>query len=81
MFSPDISRRNVPNPSAKVHITGYSVTSTTDWKRGTMSKELFKCFACGKLYDDEKSALACHNAPIQKVLKTDQGSKPRFLGN
>ncbi len=46
-----------------------------------MTKELFKCFACGKIYEDEKSALACHNAPIQKVLKTDTGKKPRFLGN
>ncbi len=46
-----------------------------------MTKELFKCFACGKIYEDEKSALACHDAPIQKVLKTDKGRKPGFLGN
>ncbi len=47
-----------------------------------MSKELFKCFACGKIYGDEKSAIACHNAPIQKVLRTDEAKeKPRFLGN
>lgn len=47
-----------------------------------MSKELFKCFACGKMYADERSAVACHNAPIQKVLRTPEAkSKPRFLGN
>lgn len=43
-------------------------------------KKLFKCFECGKLYDDEQAALKCHNGPIQLVLKKDTKKKPRFLG-
>ncbi|MCU0851826.1 MAG: hypothetical protein MUC90_01010 [Thermoplasmata archaeon] len=45
-----------------------------------MDKNLYKCFACGKLYDDEDTAIKCHNAPIQKVVKKDTEKKPRFLG-
>ncbi len=46
-----------------------------------MAKRLFKCFECGKLYDDEQSAMKCHNAPIQRILVTEGKQKPRFLGN
>jgi len=45
-----------------------------------MQKKLYKCFACGKLYEDEQSAIKCHNAPIQKVLEDESRKKPRFLG-
>lgn len=45
-----------------------------------MDKKLYKCFACGKLYEDEDSAMKCHNAPVQKILKKDTKKKPRFLG-
>ncbi len=43
-------------------------------------KRLYKCFECGKIYEDEESALKCHNAPIQKLLKQEGKKKPRFLG-
>ena len=46
-----------------------------------MAKRLYKCFECGKLYDDEQSAMKCHNAPIQRILETEGREKPRFLGN
>lgn len=45
-----------------------------------MAKKLYKCFECGKLYEDEEKALKCHNAPIQQVLKQEDKKKPRFLG-
>jgi len=45
-----------------------------------MDKKLYKCFACGKLYETEEQAQKCHNAPIQHVLKKDVKKKPRFLG-
>lgn len=44
-------------------------------------KKLFKCFECGRLYEDEQAAVKCHNAPIQLVLKKGGLKKPRFLGN
>jgi rubredoxin len=46
-----------------------------------MAQTRFKCFACGKIYDDEESAIRCHNAPVQPVRKNEKASKPRFLGN
>jgi DNA-directed RNA polymerase subunit RPC12/RpoP len=46
----------------------------------TMDKELYKCFECGKFYEDEQAAIKCHNAPIQKILKKDTTKKPKFLG-
>jgi len=52
-----------------------------DRERRQMAKKAYKCFKCGKLYDDEQSAIKCHNAPIQKVVKTEGAPKPRFLGN
>lgn len=45
-----------------------------------MDKKLYKCFACGKLYETEEQAQKCHNAPIQHVLKKDVKKKPGFLG-
>lgn len=45
-----------------------------------MDKRLYKCFECGKLYQDEQRAMKCHNAPIQRVVVKDTGKKPRFLG-
>lgn len=45
-----------------------------------MDKKLYKCFECGRLYEDEKAAIKCHNAPIQKILKKDSPKKPKFLG-
>jgi len=44
-------------------------------------KKLYKCFECGKLYEDEQAAVKCHNAPIQLVLSKGGLKKPRFLGN
>lgn len=46
-----------------------------------MAKKLYKCFACGKMYEDEQSAGKCHNAPIQHIVKQEDRPKPRFLGN
>ena len=46
-----------------------------------MEKKLFKCFECGKIYEDEQSAMKCHNGPIQRVFKAEGKQKPRFLGN
>jgi len=46
-----------------------------------MAKKLYKCFECGKLFNDEQSAMKCHNAPIQRILVTEGKKKPRFLGN
>jgi DNA-directed RNA polymerase subunit RPC12/RpoP len=48
--------------------------------RRRMDKELYKCFECGKFYEDEQGAIKCHNAPIQKILKKDTTKKPKFLG-
>jgi DNA-directed RNA polymerase subunit RPC12/RpoP len=45
-----------------------------------MDKRLYKCFECGKLYEDEQAAAKCHNAPVQRVLKKEVEKKPRFLG-
>jgi DNA-directed RNA polymerase subunit RPC12/RpoP len=45
-----------------------------------MDKELYKCFECGKFYEDEQAAIKCHNAPIQKILKKETTKKPKFLG-
>ncbi|HJX04795.1 MAG TPA: hypothetical protein VJ489_03155 [Thermoplasmata archaeon] len=44
-----------------------------------MAKNQFKCFLCGRIYDDEQTALRCHNSPVQKIVKQDR-KKPRFLG-
>ncbi len=46
-----------------------------------MAQRLYKCFACGKTYDDEQSAIKCHNAPIQALVTNDKAPKPKFLGN
>jgi DNA-directed RNA polymerase subunit RPC12/RpoP len=46
-----------------------------------MAKKLYKCFTCGKIYEDEQVAAKCHNAPVQKILKQENRPKPRFLGN
>ncbi len=46
-----------------------------------MTKKLFKCFECGKIYEDEQAAMKCHNAPVQKVFTPEGKQKPRFLGN
>lgn len=46
-----------------------------------MTKKLYKCFACGKIYEDEQTAIKCHNAPVQQMLKQEGRPKPRFLGN
>lgn len=43
-------------------------------------RRLYKCFQCGKMYESEEAALACHNAPIQRVLERDIGRKPKFQG-
>jgi hypothetical protein len=45
-----------------------------------MTKKLYKCFECGKIYEDEEKALKCHGAPIQHVLLQEDKKKPRFLG-
>ena len=44
-------------------------------------KKLYKCFTCGKVYEDEARAVACHGAPIQSMVKDEKRRKPRFLGN
>ena len=46
-----------------------------------MARTIFKCFTCGKTYPDEESAVRCHNAPVQRIVKNEKVSKPRFLGN
>jgi len=46
-----------------------------------MAKKLYKCFICGKIYDEEQAAAKCHNAPVQQILKQENRPKPRFLGN
>jgi len=46
-----------------------------------MAKKLYKCFACGRIYEDEQKAGKCHNAPVQLILKDETRAKPRFLGN
>jgi DNA-directed RNA polymerase subunit RPC12/RpoP len=53
----------------------------SDKERSLMAKKLYKCFACGKIYEDEQSAGKCHNAPIQRLVKQEDMPKPRFLGN
>ena len=53
----------------------------SDKERSTMAKKLYKCFACGKIYEDEQKAGKCHGAPIQQILKQEDRPKPRFLGN
>ncbi len=44
------------------------------------AKKLFKCFECGKIYEDEESAAKCHNGPVQQILRQENKKKPRFLG-
>ncbi|MCU0859136.1 MAG: hypothetical protein MUE55_00910 [Thermoplasmata archaeon] len=46
-----------------------------------MARKLFKCFVCGKEYDTEEKAIACHDAPVQAVIVQEGRSKPKFLGN
>ena len=53
----------------------------SDKGQSFMAKKLFKCFACGNIYEDEQSAIKCHNAPVQQILKQENRPKPRFLGN
>ena len=55
--------------------------SVSGKERENMAKKLYKCFECGKLFNDEQSAMKCHNAPIQRILVTEGKKKPRFLGN
>ncbi len=50
-------------------------------EKSSMAKKLYKCFACGKIYEDELRASKCHNAPIQQMVKSGDRPKPRFLGN
>lgn len=46
-----------------------------------MAKKIYKCFTCGKVYDDEARAVRCHGAPVQQMVKDEKRKKPRFLGN
>lgn len=46
-----------------------------------MAQTMYKCFTCGKIHEDEAAAIACHNAPVQRIMKNERASKPRFLGN
>lgn len=46
-----------------------------------MTEKIYKCFLCGKMYEDEESAIRCHNMPVQKVQRNEKLPKPRFLGN
>jgi DNA-directed RNA polymerase subunit RPC12/RpoP len=46
-----------------------------------MGNKIYKCFTCGKVYDDETEAMRCHDAPVQKIVKDEARKKPRFLGN
>ncbi len=46
-----------------------------------MGKNIYKCFTCGKVYDDEARAISCHDAPVQKIVKDESCKKPKFLGN
>jgi hypothetical protein len=41
---------------------------------------MFKCFTCGRMYGDEESAVKCHNAPVQRIVRNERASKPRFRG-
>jgi hypothetical protein len=52
-----------------------------DWERHLMARKLYKCFTCGKIYEDEAAAMKCHDGPIQKLVENDKAGKPRFLGN
>jgi len=45
-----------------------------------MAKKFYKCFKCGRMYEDEQKAMKCHNAPIQQIIKREGGKKPKFLG-
>jgi transposase-like protein len=47
----------------------------------TMGRKMYKCFTCGKSYDDEESASRCHDSPVQPVEKDEDRPRPRFLGN
>jgi DNA-directed RNA polymerase subunit RPC12/RpoP len=49
-------------------------------ERYKMDKKLYKCFECGKLYENEQAAIKCHNAPIQLIVQKEDAKKPRFLG-
>jgi len=49
-------------------------------ERHKMDKKLYKCFECGKMYDDEQTAIKCHNAPIQLIVQKEGAKKPGFLG-
>ena len=49
-------------------------------ERLEMDKKLYKCFECGKLYENEQTAIKCHNAPIQLIVRKEGAKKPRFLG-
>lgn len=46
-----------------------------------MVRTRYKCFTCGKVFDDEASAIRCHDAPVQHIAENEKASKPRFLGN
>ena len=60
-------------------ISGLKIAGSSE-RRCDMDKPLYKCFECGRLYEDEQAAIKCHNAPIQKVIKKDTTKKPKFLG-
>jgi len=49
-------------------------------ERNEMDQKLYKCFECGKLYENEQAAMKCHNAPIQLIVQKEGAKKPRFLG-
>lgn len=49
-------------------------------ERIEMTKKFYKCFECGRIYEDEEKALKCHNAPIQQIVNHKKDKKPRFLG-
>src|SRR5512137_581775 len=88
--SPSIPRSSFPNTSSR-DLTDFisdklfrcDAVGDVESKKGRqkLTKKLFKCFECGKIYEDEQSAMKCHNAPIQRVFEPDGKKKPRFLGN
>lgn len=62
------------------YITGLAIHRSTNGSGPKLAKKLYKCFECGKIYEDEESAAKCHNGPVQQILKQEGKKKPRFLG-
>jgi DNA-directed RNA polymerase subunit RPC12/RpoP len=56
-------------------------SQTDEAESDTMGKKIYKCFTCGKVYDDEARAVSCHGAPVQQIVKDETRRKPKFLGN